>query len=98
MRTCSHLYARFTLTCCFEQQLLTDIVPVVELVGATGDAFAEEARLFEDMDLVHIDTNASCVVDSAYLVGQVLCTMVAVLAVVQNNLVQVSLCWLLEED
>lgn len=77
--------------------MLTDIVPV-EFVGATGDAFAEEARLFEDMDLVHIDTSASCAVDSVYLVDQVLCTMVAVLVVVQNNLVQVSLCWLLEED
>lgn len=83
-------------TCCFEQTP-TDIVPV-ELVGAIGGAFAEEAHLFEDMDLVHTDTSAPCAVGSVDLVDQVLCTMVAALAVAQNNLVLVSLCWLLEED
>jgi len=75
----------------------TDTVPV-ELVGVFGDAFAEEVQVFEDMDPEDIDTNAPYGVDNVFLVVQVLYTMVVVLVVVQNNLVQVSLCWLLEED
>jgi len=77
--------------------MLMDTVPV-ELVGVFGDAFAEEVQVFEDMDPEDIDTNVPYGVDNVFLVVQVLYTMVVVLVVVQNNLVQVSLCWLLEED
>lgn len=77
---------------------MVDIVHHAEFAEAIVDASAEEVRLSEDMDPVHIDTSAPCAEDSVYPVDRVLYTRAVDPVAVQNSLVRVSSCLRLEED